>query len=47
MGHSRYAPEGEDAEHEIDIDAVLDAAVEEPRRQVRGLRTRGRGVVPS
>ncbi|KLJ09283.1 hypothetical protein EMPG_15310 [Blastomyces silverae] len=47
VGHTGHQGEGDDEEHEVDIDDVLDAAVEEPKRKVRGLRNRGRGGVHS
>ncbi|EGE78216.1 sterol desaturase [Blastomyces dermatitidis ATCC 18188] len=47
VGHTGSQGEGDDEEHEVDIEDVLDVALEEPKRKVRGLRNRGRGPVDS
>ncbi|PGH01377.1 hypothetical protein GX51_05309 [Blastomyces parvus] len=47
VGHTGPLDVGDDDEHEVDIDDVLDMAVEEPKRKVRGLRNRGRGALAS
>ncbi|OJD10470.1 hypothetical protein ACJ73_09781 [Blastomyces percursus] len=47
VDHTGAQGEGNDEEYEVGIDDVLAAAVEEPKRKVRGLRNRGRGGVHS